>query len=193
MNVSLVKTGIKKVYIGETSRTFFDRASEHTKALATKDNTYAIVKHWETDHPEILEPPEFSFNVLKTHHRAIHRQIWEGIHIQATPDDQLMNSKSEWGLNPIPRLMTSFPIDGLKPESYPGGPGKKLDLPGHIDPQKRQLDQETILDDFQAKYKQRKRRRQEQQKQQGEVPGPPDVPGDPPTHQDLQKQAQGPP
>ena len=86
------EAGVKKVYIGESSRTFWDRAKEHAEALTKKDPTYAVVKHWEISHPELEEPPEYSYKILKKHHSAIHRQIWEAISIQSIHDDQLLNS-----------------------------------------------------------------------------------------------------
>ena len=134
--------------------------------------------------------PKFCFKVLKTHHSAIHRQIYDAIEIQASPEDQLLNSKSEWGLNHIPRLITDIPIDDHKPEPDLREPGKKLDLPGHHDKQRRQPEQEAHLDHFQTQFKQRKRKRLDQKRLQSEVPGQPDDPGDPSDHHGIQHEAQ---
>ena len=37
--------GIKAHYIGESNRTWYDRAREHSDALRTQNKKYAIVKH----------------------------------------------------------------------------------------------------------------------------------------------------
>ena len=59
--------GRLRQYIGETHRTYWDRAKEHTKALKDKDTSYGIMKHWVEEHPELTEPPNYKFQVTQTH------------------------------------------------------------------------------------------------------------------------------
>ena len=39
------ENGIRATYVGETSRTFFDRALDHQNAVGNKDSNYGVVKH----------------------------------------------------------------------------------------------------------------------------------------------------
>ena len=55
------ESGVKSHYIGESSRTFFDRAKEHITALRNSNKTYAVVKHWQECHSESKSPPQILF------------------------------------------------------------------------------------------------------------------------------------
>ena len=93
------KSGTTTTYIGETHRSLFDRSKEHQAALRRKNGNYAIVKHWDKSHPEITSPPEFSYQVIKSHKSAFERQIWEAVLIQIEK-----NGKGELGMNLVPQL-----------------------------------------------------------------------------------------
>lgn len=84
-------------YIGETHRSFWDRAKEHHKALKDKDKIYAVMKHWELCHPELEEPPPYQYKVLKQLRYSLHRQITEAIEIGGREEGTLLDSKAEWG------------------------------------------------------------------------------------------------
>ena len=43
-------------YFGESSRTWWDRDADHVSALRTKNERYAIVKHWVDKHRELEAP-----------------------------------------------------------------------------------------------------------------------------------------
>ena len=52
------------IYYGETSRSLFERASEHiTDARKFIDKSH-IMKHWMEEHPEMNNLPEFRFRVI---------------------------------------------------------------------------------------------------------------------------------
>ena len=74
--------GTKATYIGESSRTWYDRAKDHVLALKNKNGSYGIVKHWMEIHPEMEEHPKFSFNQIGRHKSTLERQIWEAIYIE---------------------------------------------------------------------------------------------------------------
>ena len=93
--------GNKSVYIGESHRTLFDRQQEHIQALATSNTNYAVVRHHQEQH-EGLEP-NYSFRFMKQHKTSLERQISEGLLIESTEADFILNSKGEWGCNSIPR------------------------------------------------------------------------------------------
>ena len=52
--------GKKKLYWGESHRSAWDRSMDHLEALRVNNDSYAVVKHWLTDH--IGEKPDTSLN-----------------------------------------------------------------------------------------------------------------------------------
>ena len=108
--------GHTRVYYGESHRSAWDRSEDHRNALRTEDESYAIVKHWKNDHKETK--PEFQFKVLKSYRSSLDRQISEAIIIDNEPPQNLLNSKSEWGSNRIPRLIID--PDCQRPEASQG-------------------------------------------------------------------------
>ena len=65
--------GIKATYVGESSRSWFDRSRDHSEALRTRNSTYAIVKHWEEDHGDMDDPPNFSFHLVGIYKSSLER------------------------------------------------------------------------------------------------------------------------
>ena len=105
--------GRSKQYWGETHRAAWDRSRDHIQALKSRDDSYAVVKHWETDHQQ-QEQPEYSFEVLRSFRSSLERQIFESILIDEASPEVRLNSKAEWGGNRIPRLV-------IDPESQKPG------------------------------------------------------------------------
>ena len=56
------------------------------------------------DHPGEI-PPKYQFEVKKTFKSSLERQIFESVMIDQQDKGQILNSRSEWGSNRIPRLM----------------------------------------------------------------------------------------
>ena len=96
--------GVRKIYWGESHRSGWDRASDHQKALKTQNKAYAIVKHQLNDHNE-EEVPNFQFNVVQSFTSSLERQIREAIAIDSEDPEAKLNSKAEWGMNAIPRIV----------------------------------------------------------------------------------------
>ena len=113
------REGIKSHHIGESHRSFYDRAREHHTALRNRNKTYAVVKHWLECHPESKTPPEYSYHLLGKHRSAVERQIKEGLAIEkeSREADNLLNGKGEWGLNVVPRLQSEKDRLGVIPEN----------------------------------------------------------------------------
>ena len=105
--------GIKSLYIGESNRTFYDRALDHQKALKNQNTTYGIVRHWKDQHPNSEEPPKFNYTLLKRHKTCLERQIFEALTIETIECHNIMNGKGEWGRNLIPRLQ-NFPEEDFR-------------------------------------------------------------------------------
>ena len=66
-------------------------------------------------------PLVYLTEVLGMHTSAIHRQLWEALEIATYPDDQIINTRKEWGMNPIPRNTTMF-LDKEVQEGTDSGP-----------------------------------------------------------------------
>ena len=50
------QNGVKALYIGESNRTYYDRAKDHVAGLKNKDSSYGIVRHWQNTHQELDAP-----------------------------------------------------------------------------------------------------------------------------------------
>ena len=93
--------GKSSYYWEESHRAFSDRALEHQKALDTLNEEYATVKHHLSQHQDLK--PSFSFKVDRQWKSSLERQIGEALLISNSPETELLNCKTEWGCNPIPR------------------------------------------------------------------------------------------
>ena len=84
----------KGIYVGETSRTLYERAKEHYASLKRLEDRSFMLKHWSTTHSDLNTPPEFKFKVMKKHSDALSRLVHEAVKI---PKFATLNSKAEWG------------------------------------------------------------------------------------------------
>ena len=90
------------VYVGETSRTCYERSSEHMNVALNGDEHSFILKHWSNDHFESELMPKMKFEVVKSHKGVLSRVIHEAVRIENRGN---LNSKSEWNSHQIPRLV----------------------------------------------------------------------------------------
>ena len=92
-------------YIGESSRSCFERGWEHQyDALNYKQGSH-MLKHALTEHDGI--PPEevkFLMRAMKFHTSAYSRQMHEAVAIQVNRGHNLLNSKAEYNRCALPRL-----------------------------------------------------------------------------------------
>ena len=88
-------------YIGETSRTLYERSAEHFGALNRLDTSSFMFKHWSIHHKHEVSPPKFKFRVVKGACDPLTRMIFKAVSIAKSAT---MNSKSEWNSYKITRL-----------------------------------------------------------------------------------------
>ena len=88
--------GINKVYEGESGRSARIRADEHLAAIRRKQPSSALVQHILTDHAGEEEEPEFMFQVRQWFEDDLTCQSDEGVRIETSDEDSLMNTKQEW-------------------------------------------------------------------------------------------------
>ena len=95
------RIGIEAHYIGESSRSGFQRAEEHQTGLRNMDKESPLVKHQLEFHPEVQN---FEMTVIKEHRKALQRQVMEAIMIEKSKAEVLINNKSEWARSKISKL-----------------------------------------------------------------------------------------
>ena len=125
--ITFLKEG-KGVYVGESSRSLYERTGEHTAdRLAKKEESHQI-KHWLLDHQDMKEPPRFKFRLIKSFKDPMSRQLAEAVRIELRGND-ILNSKAEYNRSRVPRLRVD--MEGWKkstekePASLQGGQGEE--------------------------------------------------------------------
>jgi hypothetical protein len=93
----------KGIYVGETSRSMYERAKEHEADKMKKSEDSHQIKHWLTEHQDLLEPPKFRFKIIQTFQDPLSRQLAEAVRIDLRGDN-ILNSKSEYSRCKVPRL-----------------------------------------------------------------------------------------
>ena len=82
----------KGVYVGESSRSLSERAKEHeADKLKTSEDSHQI-KHWLTDHRDLMAPPKFRFTIIKSFLDPLTHQLSEAVRIDLR-DENILNSK----------------------------------------------------------------------------------------------------
>ena len=102
-NRKLCQEDGKGIYVGESSRSLFERAKEHQADRDANSEDSHQVKHWLLDHPELLAPPKFNFSVIKTFQDPLSRQLSEAVRIELRGEN-ILNYKSEFNRCKVPRL-----------------------------------------------------------------------------------------
>ena len=94
------------VYIGETSRSAYERGQEHSKDLEFKRHKSHMLKHC-VNHHDGMNPEnvKFGMKILSSHKTAFERQIREAVLIEKNAGPTLMNSKTEYNRCSIPRIV----------------------------------------------------------------------------------------
>ena len=83
------------VYVGETSRSMFERAGEHWQDVKSGKEESHMWKHWSNDHPEDGGLPKFKIRIVQSCQDALSRQVGESVRINLRGDN-VLNSKTEY-------------------------------------------------------------------------------------------------
>ena len=81
----------------------YERAKEHEADKMKKSEDSHQIKHWLTEHQDLLEPPKFRFKIIQTFQDPLSRQLAEAVRIDLRGDN-ILNSKSEYSRCKVPRL-----------------------------------------------------------------------------------------
>ena len=106
-----MKRNMKKYkYIGESSRSAYERGWEHANDMAQLKSTSHMLKHAVGVHPEKdMNEVVFGMSVLKYTQTSFERQIGESVAIQLERKrHHLLNSRSEYNRCSLPRLCTQI-------------------------------------------------------------------------------------
>ena len=101
--VGCSEVGVSTSYYEESGRTGYQCASEHLKTHWGKNKNSPLWKHSLGHHNGVRQ--RYSFKVLKSFRSALARQISEAVLIQIAGPDMLLNSRGEWNVCSIPRLV----------------------------------------------------------------------------------------
>ena len=94
-------------YIGETSRSAFERATEHQSAMRQLDPSSHMLRHALDRHEgEKMKEIRFGMIVLQFTKTSFERQILESVTIQQNRHHHILNSRMEYNRCSIPRLST---------------------------------------------------------------------------------------
>ena len=95
-------------YIGETSRSSYERGIEHLDKMATLSSQSMLLRHILDQHQgEEITDVKWGMKVIEFKKSAFERQIKEAVLIQKEAKNHtILNSKSEWNQSAIPRLAT---------------------------------------------------------------------------------------
>ena len=94
----------KDLYKGETSYNAYTRGDEHLKKYESNNPKSMLVQHCNIVHDG--RRVKFRMDVTGSfHHDTTKRQITEGLQIEETPKNRLMNSKSEWNTPQMPQCV----------------------------------------------------------------------------------------
>ena len=86
------------MYIGETSRSVYERGLEHQNDVAGCSTSSHMLRHLLHQHEAEEEEwgqVRFGMSIIKTHKSAFERQIGESVEIQKARNQMIMNDKSE--------------------------------------------------------------------------------------------------
>ena len=96
-------------YIGETSRSVYERALEHQLSYQSLSTNSYMLKHWIDKHEgEDLKENRFGIKVIKYTRSSFERQVLESVILQENKKHHLLNSKSEYNRCAIPRLTSKI-------------------------------------------------------------------------------------
>ena len=100
------------VYVGQTSRSMYERGQEHLMGLRKMQETSPLFKHVSEEHSDNINI-RFEMKLIKKHFSAISRLVHESVLIDRTSkanDLNILNSKGEWGRTHLPRLKIDQPL-----------------------------------------------------------------------------------
>ena len=128
--VTCRKNGVRRVYLGETSRSCYQRGLEHTREIDEGIITHPIVLHFWEEHNG--EKQNVLMRILSGHLTPMDRQIQESVNILGASRNppEALNLQSEWGGSKIPGLNVHTP-KGVSSARIDGSQHGDFGVPGN--------------------------------------------------------------
>ena len=98
------RKGVRKKYWGETGRSSYERCKEHWDLWRNRKESSCLWKHSMEEHGGGLKEEDVLVKVEEQSRTTLSRQVGEGVRIEEEEPGALLNSKSEFGHNRVPRL-----------------------------------------------------------------------------------------
>ena len=95
-------------YIGESSRSAYERGFEHLEKLTSLNSKSQMLRHVVDKHEnENVEKVQWGMRIIKYMKSAFERQIEEAVTIERkAKEGEILNSKCEYNQTTLPRLIT---------------------------------------------------------------------------------------
>ena len=91
------------IYVGESSRSMYERTKEHIADARAGNEDSHIAKHWAEQHRgEDMPKYPFQFKIIKSFQDSLSRQVSESVRIDMR--NGVLNSKTVYSRNKLPRL-----------------------------------------------------------------------------------------
>ena len=111
-----IRSDVPTVYIGETSRSIYERSKEHYEGAKRGSTKNHMVKHRMMEHTGEQEP-KFNMKVRGYYKTALARQVAEAVLIRRRGGEgAILNSKGEFNRSYIPRLQVEEEPEGAAEE-----------------------------------------------------------------------------
>ena len=91
-------SGKEAKYVGETSRSPYQRGHEHQKVIDEAKTSHPLVSHFQEVHQGTQQP--ILMRIVRETQTALERQVWESVIIDRVSrkgGEVCLNLKSEWG------------------------------------------------------------------------------------------------
>ena len=96
--------GLRRVYIGEPGMSGFERGEPHGSDWRNKLEGSSLYKHQMLQHDGKLEKDDMVMTIISKPRKALSRQVEEAVRIAEEEKERIINSKSMFGSNRIPRI-----------------------------------------------------------------------------------------
>ena len=116
------------IYVGESSRSMYERGKEHQKDGKDRAEDSHQWKHWANEHPDMEGNPRFKFRIIASFSDPLTRQLAESVRIDRR-GMEILNSRSEYSRCRVPRLQLDMEgwRKGKKNESVDSNKIKEMD------------------------------------------------------------------
>ena len=103
--LEVVKNDVPSLYVGESSRSIYERGGEHWADWRARKTSSHIAKHQEEAHC-LGDEPQFTMRIVKSYRSALSRQVGEAVRIRRRGGEgMILNSRAEYRRCVIPRLV----------------------------------------------------------------------------------------